>query len=279
MPYTAGVFRVMIASPGDVAVERYIIRETVHEWNVIHSADRQLVLLPVGWETHAAPAVGRRPQEIINSQLLHSSDLLVAVFWTRIGTPTGKAVSGTVEEIDEHVAGGKPAMVYFSELPVPTGGKVSRAQLRGVKQFRRIVTERGWLIERYASLPEFRDKFARQLALTVIRHFTTDRTRRPDDETPPDASRPRGTLDATILLWEATHDPSGIIRAYRTDDGLQIATNGKQFVTRLDDGDEARWKAALDRLQSTNLVLAESAHEFRVTPEGYQIADLLGRVG
>ena len=38
MAYTATVIPVMIASPGDVAEERQVIREMIHEWNDINSA-------------------------------------------------------------------------------------------------------------------------------------------------------------------------------------------------------------------------------------------------
>lgn len=34
------VYKVMIASPGDVATERTIIRDVVYEWNFIHSEIR-----------------------------------------------------------------------------------------------------------------------------------------------------------------------------------------------------------------------------------------------
>src|SRR4051812_41832398 len=117
MPYDAKVIKVFIASPGDVSTERQIIRDAINEWNTIHSEDKRVFLTAVGWETHAAPAMGERPQGIINSQILAGCDLLVAVFWTRLGSPTGKATSGTVEEIEAHVSSGKPAMLYFSSAP------------------------------------------------------------------------------------------------------------------------------------------------------------------
>ena len=118
MPYQATIYRVMIASPSDVAEERQIIREVVNEWNAVHSSIRLIALLPVGWETHSAPEMGARAQSIINRRLLDSCDLLVGAFWTRIGTPTGESVSGTVEEIARHIGEGKPAMLYFSSVPV-----------------------------------------------------------------------------------------------------------------------------------------------------------------
>jgi hypothetical protein len=103
MPYNANVFKVMIASQGDVAGERTVIREVLAEWNVIHSDTRKVVLLPIGWETHTSPEMGERPQAIINKQILKDCDLLVGVFWTRIGTATGDYASGTVEEIEKHI--------------------------------------------------------------------------------------------------------------------------------------------------------------------------------
>jgi hypothetical protein len=99
VPYAATVLKVMIASPGDVAAERQSVREIVYQWNDVNSQDRALVLLPTAWETNAAPAMGSRAQEIINQQLLRDADLLIAMFWTRIGTSTGAAVSGTVEGV------------------------------------------------------------------------------------------------------------------------------------------------------------------------------------
>ena len=69
MSYPATVFRIMIASPSDVEAERKIIRDVIHQWNAMHSKATSLVLLPVGWETHSAPEMGDRPQEIINKQI------------------------------------------------------------------------------------------------------------------------------------------------------------------------------------------------------------------
>src|SRR5262245_20344643 len=103
MAYKADVLKVVIASPGDVSPERLAATAIIHEWNIVHSADRATVLLPVLWETHSSPAMGDRAQGIINEQLIHDADLMVAIFWARLGTPTGKAVSGTVEEIEEHL--------------------------------------------------------------------------------------------------------------------------------------------------------------------------------
>src|SRR5262245_26034200 len=169
MSYTATVYRVMISSPGDVASERRIARDVVHEWNAVHSEERRTILLPVDWETHASPSMGERAQEIINKQLVRHSDMLVGLFWTRIGTPTGEAKSGTVEEIEEHLRAGKPVMLYFSSAPVRPDS-VDDEQYQALRDFREWCRRRG-LVEGYESIGEFRDKFQRQLAQTVVRTF------------------------------------------------------------------------------------------------------------
>jgi len=89
MPYDSRTYRVLIASPSDVEDEREIAVRVIQEWNDLHSYNREIVLLPLRWETHAAPEYGVRPQEVINRQIVDNCDLLIGVFWTRIGTPTG----------------------------------------------------------------------------------------------------------------------------------------------------------------------------------------------
>jgi hypothetical protein len=114
MPYTATVLPVMIASPGDVREYRTVARDVISEWNHIHSETHKTVMLPVGWDTHSSPELGASPQDLINDRVLEDCDLLIGIFWTRLGSPTTRAPSGTVEEIQRHVRAGKPAMVYFS---------------------------------------------------------------------------------------------------------------------------------------------------------------------
>jgi hypothetical protein len=113
MAYQATVIPVMIASPGDVLDEKRAVREILNLWNDVNSRDAKAMLTPVSWETHAAPDLSGRPQELINQRVLRECDLLVGIFWTRLGTPTGKAASGTVEEIQERCPGGWQMMSVY----------------------------------------------------------------------------------------------------------------------------------------------------------------------
>ena len=141
MVQTVSMVKVMIASPGDVAQERHAVRSVIDEWNAVHATDRGVVLHAVGWDTHSSPAMGERPQAIISKQILRDCDLLVAIFWTRLGSPTGVAASGTVEEIDEHLAEGRPAMLYFSSAPVHPDS-VDPSNYAALKAFKAQIRER-----------------------------------------------------------------------------------------------------------------------------------------
>jgi hypothetical protein len=165
MSYSAKVYRILIASPSDVAEERDIAVRIIQEWNDLNSAERQLVLLPLKWETHSAPEFGKRPQEIINRQVVDQCDLLVGAFWTRIGSPTGLADSGTLEEIERVAKGGKPIMLYFSKAN-KNPDEIDLEQLKKLREFKSKTLPNA-LVENYGNHVEFRDKLARQLEIQL----------------------------------------------------------------------------------------------------------------
>lgn len=284
MPFTSETYKVMIASPSDVDQERHQAREVIHEWNVIYADTRRTVLLPVGWDTHSAPAMGARPQELINERVLKGCDLLVAVFWTRVGTPTGKAISGTVEEIQEHLDAGKPAMLYFSNAPVRPDS-VDDTQYKSLQEFKAWCREKG-LVEEYSSLGEFRTRFTRQLAQTLLQ----DKYFRFDGDASPHLAEEDGgrapaqdplvaelTSEATTLLLEASEDRSGTVMKLAFVGGFHVQTNGKQFVEACNPRSRAAWEGAIEQLCNLQL-LQERGYKgevFGITADGYRIADAI----
>jgi len=61
MPARSLTYRVLVASPSDLAEERRAATEVVYEWNAQHAAAESVALLPIKWETHAMPQSGVRP--------------------------------------------------------------------------------------------------------------------------------------------------------------------------------------------------------------------------
>jgi len=277
MSYEARIFNVMIASPGDVASERAIVRDVIYEWNAVNSNTRRVVLLPVGWETHSSPEMGAPPQMIINQQVVDKCDLIVGVFWTRIGTPTERHLSGTVEEIEEHISAAKPAMLYFSSQPVALD-TVDLNQVNRLKAFKVSCQDRG-LYETYDSQNEFKDKFYRQLQLKVNEH-PMFKALGVSEDTPLVESRtspPALSHEARVLLKEASQEQSGTILLARHMGGTAIQTNGKNLIPSNDRREVAKWEQALNELLSLELVDAKGhrGEVFQITHLGYQIADTI----
>jgi len=165
MSFKAEIYRVLIASPSDLAEERQVATEAINEWNSQHAIAEAVVLLPVKWETHATPRSGVRPQEAINEDLVHNSDILVGMFWTRFGTNTGIAESGTVEEIDEFLAAAKPAMLYFSRRPIDPNS-INLKQQKKLQDFK-ASTYKNALTGGFTGLDDLRQTLIRDLLSQV----------------------------------------------------------------------------------------------------------------
>lgn len=277
MSYTADVYKVMIASPSDVAAERSIVREILSEWNVVNSDSRRQVFLPIGWETHSVPEMGDRPQALINKQILHDCDLLVGVFWTRIGTATGEYPSGTVEEIEEHIKTGRPTMLYFSSAPV-LPDSVDPDQYRRLKEFKLNCQSRG-LYEPYGDIQEFRTKLYRQIQIKINRDLyfqsTTDFTLTQlvhDLERSPTLSK-----EAAFLLKECVADPAGQVLHIAHLGGYVLQVRGKNLIEDNNERSRAIWTSSLEELEDSGLLapVGSKRNIFRVTRKGYEVADQL----
>lgn len=136
------IIRVLIASPSDVIEEREAVDEIFNRWNAMHSWALAVSLEAVKWETHATPFQGTRPQEQINKQLVMRCDVFLGIFGNRLGSDTGVAVSGTVEELNQFLEVGKPALLYFSQKQVsPTS--IDPKQLEKLRKFKQTIRGKG----------------------------------------------------------------------------------------------------------------------------------------
>ena len=267
----------MIASPGDVASERAIIRDVVYEWNAIHSNIRNIVLLPIGWESHSSPDMSGSPQEVINKQILEKCDFLVGVFWTRLGTPTKNYDSGTVEEIERYVKSKKPVMLYFSSQPVAMES-VNLDQYTALTKFKESCQKRG-LFEVYDSHSEFKEKFFRQLQIKLNEHelFNIDKLEVPNNIVESNTQLPTLTNEARILLKETSLDSHGHILYMRYLNGNDIQVNDKNMLASNGPREVAKWEAALHELVEGDLLIerGNKGEIFEITNLGYQIADMI----
>ena len=173
MPRNAQIYQVFIASPGDIKEEIVVIHDIVEEWNIQHGEARSAFINVATWRTHSHPTAGGHPQYLINKQVVDKSDIIVGVFWTRFGTPTENAKSGTEEEIKRSISNGKKVMVYFSNRPInPDLFHKEKEEYEKIQKFREEYQRNGiyWL---YNDIEEFKQYFRQHLSAVMNEFLST----------------------------------------------------------------------------------------------------------
>jgi hypothetical protein len=161
------VLNVLIASPSDVNDERDAVTTAIHDWNSInaHPDTINILLHPIRWETHSYPESGDRPQALLNRQIVARGDFLIGIFGTRLGTPTGVAESGTIEEIEQFRKAGKYVALYFSNAPVPRNA--DRGQLDALDQYKQ-ARQKDTKYEVFLSADDLRRQISQHLTGIVM---------------------------------------------------------------------------------------------------------------
>lgn len=180
--------RLFVASPSDVSDERKAVEEVAKEINEgrvkgLCSIDTQVLR----WESFACPAAGR-PEQVILDQL-GDYDILVAILWTRCGTPTGHdnhgqeiARSGTVEEIrdafarvEQGLLREEQVLVYRCErkFVLPTNDDLMQ-YVAVHALFEEISNSKKALTWKYSSVGDFRGQLTRHL-VDVIKRLLEER--------------------------------------------------------------------------------------------------------
>jgi hypothetical protein len=165
MPKDSKIFTLFIASPSDIIKEKVIIHKLVNEWNHLQGRFKCVRIEVTDWND-AFPIYGERPQAIINEQIFDKSDFVVALFWTKFGSPTGVADSGTEEEILRAIKTQKKLLLYFSNTPVPPHN-INTVEYEKVKAFK-IKHQDSGLYKIYKSDVDFKKKFQNDLSAFMV---------------------------------------------------------------------------------------------------------------
>lgn len=214
MAYPTLALHLLVSAPGDVPVEDLtVIRKTISQWNLAHGRVVGLTVLPVSWTDHAAAEFGERPQAILNEQIVEESDLAVALFYDRLGTPTGEAESGTAEEIKILVKAGKSVAVLVNSAP--------RAPLVGpMLEERRRLTEHLGELRKNALVFEYTNAGELMSHLNNFLSRATGRFQQAVEESKDEAPR---DPDPSEGVWPRAEVREGV----RTDSKGRIKTDRK----------------------------------------------------
>lgn len=274
--YNAKVLPVMIASPSDVNDERQILREVVYSWNFTDSIKSELVVLPLGWETHASPEMGATPQDLINVRLLERCDILVGVFGSRIGTATTSEVSGTVEEIKRHSSAGKPALVYFSSGPIDRA-KFDTEQYGKLQEFKSWCQSSGMFWE-FSSLADLREKFERhfRICLTENEYVRGLIDRYGTIQSLSEGEKKQASIpaEAAYLLYQAAQTDGVLLLASHLG-GARLQAGKFARDLKSSGRENAKWRDGIKKLEDYGLIEERSfgSGMYFITSIGYEVLD------
>ena len=160
MPRQENVIVVFVASPSDLEPERNCLEEVIQELNQSWSRATGFRLELVRWETHGYPGVGQDAQDVLNRELPNDPDIFIGLMWSRYGTETGRAGSGTEEEFNRALErhrqnpGSIGIMFYFKDAPLAPS-EIDLDQLRRVVRFREKLGSEGTLYWRFKTPEDF----------------------------------------------------------------------------------------------------------------------------
>lgn len=232
----AKIIRIMFACPSDIQDELNIFFREVNDWNTNNSEEYGVALLPKHWSTHSHPRLSGRPQAVVNNQITDKADFLIAVIGNKLGSSTGVAESGTVEEILRFHDSGRPVKLYFSERESLTAAQARdeklQEELARVADFRSKAQEMG-LYSVYKDLTEF----SKQISLHIMQEIRTLRdsgyiTLPISASTSTTQSQNKGSSDS---LRKLRHTVGSLQAEWRTEANSHMSSydQGKRIMSRL----------------------------------------------
>lgn len=152
------------------------------------------------------------PASPLNKQLVEKADILVALFWHRLGSPTGEAESGTIEEIQEAHARGAYVAILRCSRDVPQTADLE--QQKKLREFYKAV-------ETISLMLDYRDggELARHIEAILNRAVARD----------------TGRAEAAV---SATRPPAEVWPRIETNDEVKTDSRGRVKTSR-------RWRLVL----------------------------------
>jgi hypothetical protein len=145
--YNGVIRQCLISSPNDIPeTDLLIVHQEITRWNGAYGSTFRTSITPINWNINAAAEYGRPAQDVINDQLVDACDMGIALFATRLGTPTRDSVSGTANEIERLSEAGRPVGVLRSRRPVDLVA-VDLEQAQKLEEYLREISTNGLLLD------------------------------------------------------------------------------------------------------------------------------------
>lgn len=146
---------IFVSCPSDMTLEKRIVLNEINKLNIVLSDAYRVTLRALTWEDDVYSAMGADGQDVINTQIGDEYDVYLGLVGSRLGSPTRRSASGTVEEYERamtrHKDGKKPQMLFFVvEKPLTTTSQELSEAVK-VQSFVNRVREDGMLTKTVTS--------------------------------------------------------------------------------------------------------------------------------
>ncbi len=202
--------------------------------------------------------------------------MLICIFRRRIGTPTGKFESGSIEEIEEHIKNEKSVMIYFSVIA--ENKLMDTLQSKELESLKKKYKDRALFAE-YTSIEDFQKKINKHLAHAVNHYFLSHIE--PDKKPLPwvnfyKSSTPElSEFDIErITTWTNSNQNDAHITSYSGD--RTIYNIGKQYEAR-NSRECAEWSDFFERLLNMEFVGKNGNGTFSLKRAAYDYVDSLNQ--
>jgi hypothetical protein len=162
------LIRLFVACPGDILDEHSIIDRRIDEINRTSGRHLRFKVERLSWKKDTYGGMAEYAQAVINEQIDY--EIIVGIFWKRIGTTTPNFVSGTVEELENAFILKKKFLIYFSNVftnPDTIDGK----QLDAVHSYKGDLDAKGILYKPYDSIEYFGSLFTINLQQLIFNNI------------------------------------------------------------------------------------------------------------
>jgi hypothetical protein len=179
-----------------------------------------VTVVPVSWSDHAYSEFGIRPQESLNKQLVDEADLAFAMFADRLGTPTGEADSGTVEEMNVMREAGKHVSIVRSLAPRAIQGADATAEKLRLEEYLSSVKAGRGLVYEYNT--------GEDLAAQVEHVLSSQAERFLQDTAAASSVSPssEGQDDPSLGVWPTTE----VVERPKTDSKGRLSTGRNWYL-------------------------------------------------
>lgn len=247
--YPFEVYNIMIGAPSDIREEVNIAISVINHWNYFNSESSNIVLMPLHWSISSYPACGVHPQKSINKQMVSKSDLMIAIFGTKIGTPTDTEISGTVEEIQEHIHAGRDVMVFFKSSSDDIFS-IEPQQLQKVKDFKENNRNRILWCE-FIDKDDFKHKLSDKLQLYINNHWKDAQASTPTHPNPLRGLQLTGEEQQRLVDWVKSEKEEST--SFSNGNEFLYCVGLKNYQVRKGK-ENAEWEDFFKRLQDANLI-------------------------